>query len=263
MGEAGRQRAERLFSLAATAGVLGEKFIAQHGGAQTAKHKREETPIVYLVHEWKGDALLKHGPSHKEGVRWIAEKAQWSASGGDRATLEEIEALPDANVIESIWVRRTQLRQALDTARGKMGDTLDSTDFYVAARHAVYLAETLPHRGTRHIHAWRSDAVVTVWLLKQLRPELKTSCAIEENPAVPRSLLARLVPAFDLKSVSDARLNELLESPQPDELMLELPFRHKELRVGPLKVKRKVAAPPRDRKSIEREWLKRILKSLA
>ena len=71
------------------------------------------------------------------------------------------------------------------------------------------------------------------------------------------------MPAFDLTSISDARLNEQLENSYPDELKLELPFRHVELRVGPLKVKRKVAAPPRDRKTIEREWLERIRKNLA
>ena len=262
MGEAGRKRAEELFTFQATAAVLGERFVrlAAH---MPSKHKREATPIVYLIHQWNGCPLLKHAPGHKEGVRWIAESASWPESGGDRPTLEEIETLPDASVVESIWLRRVAWRQQLDNARGKMGDVLEGAEFYQAARHAVYLAESLPRRGTQHVHAWRSDAVVTVWLLKQLLPALKTSCAIEENPAAPRSLLARLVPAFDLTSISDARLNEQLAHPQPDELKLELPYRHQELRVGPLKVKRRVPAPARDRKTIERQWLARIRKNLA
>jgi hypothetical protein len=103
---------------------------------------------------------------------------------------------------------------------------------------------------------------LTVWLLKQLRPDLKVSCAIEENPSVARSLLSRLVPDFDLTSISDGRLNEQLKIPCPDELKLEVAFRHKELRVGPLKVKRRVATPRRDRKSLEREWLERIRREM-
>ncbi len=263
MGAAGRARAERLFTFKATAGVLGERFIELEQKGLLPQNARIETPIVYLVHRWAGDALLKHGPSHKDGVRWIAERASWPDQDGDRATLEEIESLPDASVIESIWLRKPALRQQLDNLRSKMGDALDGTAFYIAARHAVYLADVLRQRGTRHVHAWRSDAVMTVWMLKHLRPDLKVSCAIEENPAVARSLLARLVPAFDLTSISDAKLNEQLESPNIDYLKLELPFRHQELRVGPLKVKRKVATPPRDRQTIEREWLARIRESLA
>ena len=262
MGEAGRKRAERLFAFDSTAGALGERFVELAEKGRLPTHKRLETPIVYLIHHWQGEALLKHAPGRKDGVRWIAETTSWPERDGDRHALEEIEALPDASVVESIWLRRTALRQQLENARGKMGDSLNSVDFYLAARNAVYLAEVLHHRGTQHVHAWRSDAVITVWLLKQLRPELKTSCAIEENPSVSRALLARLVPAFDLTSISDARLNELLENPYPDELKLELPFRHVELRVGPIKVKHKVAKPQRDRKTIEREWLARIRQTL-
>jgi glycosyltransferase involved in cell wall biosynthesis len=262
MGEAGRKRAEKLFAFAATAGSLGERFVELVENGRLPKHKRVATPIVYLIHHWKGEALLKHAPGRKDGVRWIAETASWPERDGDRHALEEIEALPDASVVESIWLRRSALRQQLENARGRMGDSLNSVDFYLAARNAVYLAEVLHLRSTQHVHAWRSDAVITVWLLKQLRPELKTSCAIEENPSVSRALLARLVPAFDLTSISDARLNELLENPYPDELKLELPFRHVELRVGPIKVKHKVAKPQRDRRTIEREWLERIRQTL-
>ena len=262
MGEAGRKRAETLFAFDATAGVLGQRFVELAGQGNLPEHRRQETPIVYLVHRWSGEALLNDTPGRTQGVRWLAETAEWPERGGDRHTLEEIEALPDACVVESIWLRRAARRQQLESARGKMGDALASADFYLAARNVVYLADVLPHRGTRHVHARRSDAVVTVWLLKQLLPDMKVSCAIEENPSVPRSLLARLVPAFDLTSVSDERLNEQLGNSHPDVLKLELPLHHEELRLGPLKMKRKVAAPPRDRKTIEHEWLERLRKNL-
>lgn len=263
LGEAGRRRADSLFTFDATAGVLGRRFVELAEKEKLPRHQREDAPIVYLMHRWQGEALSENTPGRKDGVRWIAENAEWPEQGGDRQALAEIESLPDACVVESLWLRRAAWRQQVESARGKMGDALDSVDFYVAARNAVYLADVLPRRGTRHVHAWRSCAVVTVWLLKQLLPDLKVSCAVEENPGVPRSLLARLVPAFDLTSISDAKLNEQMENSYPDELKLELPFRHVELRVGPIKVKRKVATPSRDRKTIERDWLERIRKNLA
>ncbi len=263
MGAAGRKRAEMLFTFQATACVLGEKFIELASKGILPDHPRVETPIVYLVHHWDGGDLLKAAPGREEGVRWIAETASWpTEGGGDVPTLGQMEALPDASVVESIWLRRPSQRQKLESARGKIGDAVSSTDFYVAARHATYLADVLDSRGTKHVHAWRSDAVLTVWLLKQLRPDLKVSCAIEENPSVARSLLSRLVPDFDLTSISDGRLNEQLKIPCSDELKLEVAFRHKELRVGPLKVKRRVATPRRDRKSLEREWLERIRREM-
>jgi glycosyltransferase involved in cell wall biosynthesis len=262
MGAAGRKRAESLFTFQATACVLGEKFAELASEGVLPNYPRLETPIVYLVHHWDGEDLVKTAPGLEEGVRWIAETASWPEEGGDVATLKQVEVLPDASVVESIWLRRPCQRQKLESARGRMGDAVSSNDFYLAARHATYLADLLKCRGTQHVHAWRSDAVLTVWLLKQLRPDLKVSCAIEENPSVARSLLARLVPDFDLTSISDCRLNDQLKTPCSDELKLEVAFRHKELRVGPLKVKRKVATPRRDRKTIEREWLERIRREM-
>jgi glycosyltransferase involved in cell wall biosynthesis len=263
MGEEGRRRAERLFVLGKTAGVLGEHFSKLCEKSAAAKVKRADAPIAYLVHEWKGEALCKDAPSAKDGVRWLAESASKPERGMDRGTLEQIEALPDASVIESIWLRRSTLRHAVESVRSRMGDAVDSTAFYIAARHAVYLADILPRREVRHLHAWRSDAVVTVWLVKQLLPALKVSCAIEENPVAPRSLLSRLIPDFDLFSISDAKLSEQIDKPHTDYLQLIAPFRHKELRLGPLKVKRKVAAPAQDRKAIEKAWLGIIRKSIA
>ena len=258
MGNEGRKRAESLFTFDATACVLGEKFVELEKAGALPEAKRIELPIVYLVHQWTGEDLLTEAPGQDDGVRWIAEACVWPEFGGDRQTLAQMDSLPDACVVESIWLRRPAERQKLEAVRSRMGEALSSTDFYVAARNAVYLAEALEKRNTRHVHAWRSDAVITVWLLKQLRPDLKVSCAIEENPILARSLLGRLVPDFDLTSSSDLRLNEQLKHPCLDELKLEVPFRHQELRVGPLKVKRRVATPRRDRKKIEREWLQRI-----
>lgn len=203
MGTAGRARADALFTLEKTAWVLGDHFIDLAKQGRLPSHERQETPIVYLTHRWDGEPLLTTAPGVQQGVRWMAEQSAWPDKGGDRATLRQMETLPDASVVESIWLRRGAHRQTMEVGvRGQLGDSLNSTEFYVAARNAVYLADVLPKSGARHVHAWRSDAVLTVWLLKQLAPTLRVSCAVEENPAVPRSLLTRLLPAFDLASIS-------------------------------------------------------------
>ena len=258
MGLAGRLRAEQHFTFAQTAGVLGQMFVDKFSSTQLKGSERIDTPIVYLCHQWNGEAVTKDAPQSTDGVRWIAEHAAWPETGGDRAALEQMESLPDASVVESIWLRRNAERNKLEAARGKMGDAVDSLLFYQSARHAIYMADVLGKRGTKLVHAHRSDAVVTTWLLKQLMPTLKITAAIEENPVLPRGLLARLLPDFDRLSISDSRLNEQLKSTQPDMLKLVLPFVHQELRFGPIKVKKKKAAPTVDRKAVEFAWLKQL-----
>ncbi len=261
MGAAGRLRAEQLFTFPETAGVLGQMFIERFSSTQLAGSQRLATPIVYLVHKWRGEALLAEAPQIADGVRWIAENATWPEDGGDKHTLEQLETLPDASVVESIWLRRAAERGKLEILRGKMSDAMDSTQFYQSARHAIYLADVLAKRGTKLIHAHRSDAVITVWLLKQLMPSLHITAAVEENPAIPRSWLMRLLPAFDRLSISDAKLNEQLATKHPDVLKLQAAIQRSELRIGPIKLKTRKAAAVVDRRAVEQEWL-RILKTL-
>ncbi|MCB1227072.1 MAG: glycosyltransferase family 4 protein [Verrucomicrobiales bacterium] len=256
MGAAGRQRAERLFTFDVTAGALGERLI-EHYANRSPATERQPGEIVYLVHQWQGEALLKSGPTLQDGVRWLAEHAIWPAEGGDRDTLRSIEILPDASVIESIWLQRTDARATLEAHRGTLGDHVTGTAFYQQARHAIYLAEALPRRGVRHIHARRADTVLTVWMLKLLLPHLTVSAAVEENPSLPRSLLARLLPTLDLLSVSDPKLAEQTGSP-PDTLQLTAPFVRKETRIGPLKFKRKISVSEPDRPPLEAAFLARI-----
>ncbi len=258
MGRAGRERAEQLFTFPKTAGVLGEMFVTQFADATPAGGGRLDTPIIYLCHHWKGESLVKDAPRAQDGVRWIAERCAWPETEGDRDTLEAIESLPDASVVESIWLRRFRERAILENARGTLGDGLDSNLFYQCARNAVYLADVLEKRGARLVHAYRSDAMVTAWLLKQLRPGLKISAAVAENPALPRGLLSRLLPAFDLASVSDARVNEMLERKIPDVLKLQAPFERHEMRLGPIRVKTKKASAAVDRRAVEFEWLAQL-----
>ena len=263
MGQAARERADRFFTFKDTAGVLGDMFAERFSTAAPSGSQRMDTPIVYLCRHWNGEPLMKDEPLPEHGVRWIAEHATWPEEGGDHETLQCLETMPDASVVESIWLRRNVERGKLEAARSRMGDAVDSLQFYQSARHAVYLADILGKRGTRLVHAHRSAAVLTTWMLKQLIPGLKITAAIEENPALPRGLLTRLLPDFDLLSVSDARLNEQLKPAQADELKLVAPYSHEELRFGPIKVKKRVAAPTVDRRALEFAWLAKLKQAIA
>jgi hypothetical protein len=260
MGEAGRAHADKLFTFAATAAVLGQKLEAV--AVREPVPKRLEVPIVYLVHRWEGGPLLRNGPRLGDGVRWMAEEVVWPEKGGDREALEGVEMLPDASVIESLWLRRAEARRVLEEARGLWSDHVSGEAFYLAARHAVYLAEVLPKRGTRHVHARGSEALMTVWLLRQLLPGLHISCGIEDEPGLSRSLLGRVLSIFDLVSVSDAKLEGQLGGKAKDELQLSDRVRRAELRLGPVRIKRKVAAVPVDREKLEKVFLNRIREAM-
>lgn len=260
MGEAGRAHADKLFTFAATAAVLGQKLEAV--ATKEPRPKRVEMPIVYLVQRWQGGALLRNGPRVSDGVRWIAEEVEWPERGGDREALEEVEMLPDASVVESVWLRRADARRVLEEARGMWTDHVTGEAFYRAARHAVYLAEVLPKRGTRHVHARGSDALMSVWLLRQLLPGLHVSCAIEDEPCLSRALLTRMLAIFDLVSVSDAKLAAQLGGKGKDDLQLSERVQRAELRLGPVRIKRKVAAAPVDRAALEKAFLNRIREAM-
>ncbi len=258
MGQAGRARAEQLFTFPNTAGKLGQMFADKLSQARVEGSARIDTPMVYLCHDWKGEPFTKDCPQFADGVRWIAERTAWPEAGGDRAALATLESLPDASVIESLWLRRTQHRSKLEACRNKLGDAVDSQAFYQSARHAVYFADVLGKSQVRLVHAHRATAVVTAWMLKQLLPSLKVTAGIEEAPGLPRGLLTRLLPDLDLISVSDEPLNELLERKGEDILKLYEPFRRTEMRLGPLKVKMKKASPVVDRRAAEWEWLAKL-----
>ena len=119
-------------------------------------------------------------------------------------------------------------------------------EFYQQARRAVYLADVLPRRGVRHLHAFRSDAVLCVWLTKQLTG-MSVSAAIEESPARGRALLARLLVDFELVSISDKKLAALAGFPARDELELKKPPTHREFRFGPLRLKLRATTAQPDR----------------
>jgi glycosyltransferase involved in cell wall biosynthesis len=259
MGAAGRLRAERLFTFESTARVLGEMFETKVVSGLT--HERAVTPYVYLTHEWTGDSWLPEVPSLENGVRWIAESTSSGQASWHAATLARMETLPDANVIESLWLRRAADRARLESERSELGDAIDGRQFYAAARRAVYLAAVLERRDARLLHATRSGAVLTAWMLKRLRPGLKVTAAVEEEPTVPRGVLTRMLRSLDLVSVSDEKVLQSMKGKAEDVLQLHQPFIRRQFKVGPLRFNYRKAAPTVNRAAAEARWLA-ILKKL-
>jgi hypothetical protein len=113
----------------------------------------------------------------------------------------------------------------------------------------------------KHLHAFRSDAVVCVWLVGKLSG-LRISAAVEEGPELSRTALAKLLPDFALLSNSDEKLAKEAGFSAPDTLHLKKTPTHRQLSLGPLRVKRRTAPAVQDRSAAELAWLKRILESL-
>ncbi len=258
LGEAGRLRAERLFALQVTAGELARKFQAL---APSATGEPERAPVAVLASCVQDDlrpvASLPADPS----LRLVLADRAWHEGLKELPEGARVEWVPDAVVLESLWLRRSAWRQQIERLRGEVGESVDGETFYIQARRAVWLAEALPKRGTRHLHAHTSADVVTVWLWKKLTG-LAASAAIEDSPALSRVVLSRLLPDFDLASVSDGKLVQSADLKLGDTLHLRRPPSHREFRLGPLRLKLRHTAPAADRTALERAWLDRILASL-
>lgn len=256
MGAAGRERSEKLFALAVTAGQLGGLFARVP--AATSVPTRQESPVVYFMNGWDGGQTHLETLAPDSRLRVIAGSLAGDASSASATALEQVELLPDATVLESLWLRRSAQRQRLEKLRSRLGESVSGETFYLQARRAVYLADVLPRRGTQHVHAFRSDAILCVWLLKQLSP-FTISAAVEEAPKLSRAVLARLLPDFNQVSVSDEKLASYPSLGLRDVLKLTIPARQSELRLGPLRLKLKAAPSPPDRSAIEQQWFQQLL----
>jgi hypothetical protein len=172
--------------------------------------------------------------------------------------LNKLEWIPDAVVLEGLWLRRSLWRHKIEKLRTTVGDALEGEEFYRQARRAMWYAESLPKRGAKVMHAYRSDAVVCVWLVKKLTG-LRATAAVEDTPTLSRAALTKLLPDFDLVSVSDEKLRSNLSKSTEDVLKLQKPPTHRKLNLGPVKLKLRNTAPAEDRSALERVWLEKLI----
>ncbi len=254
MGEAGRKHADMLFALSVTAGALGENFRE----VLQSSPPRVESPIVYVINGTDAETSALQSITNEERLRVITGGTTGSAEVLSQGLLNKLEWIPDAVVLESLWLRRTAWRQQIEKLRSLVGDALDGEEFYRQARRAVWLAESLPKRGVKVVHAFRADAVVSVWLVKKLIG-LCATAAIEDAPPVSRATLARLLADFDLVSVSDEKLRGMMPPGVEDVLRLQKPPTHRKLNLGPVKLKLRNIASAEDRSAQERAWLEKLV----
>lgn len=256
-GVAGRKRSEQLFSLSITARQLADRF--EKVPAAATKLPRLQAPIVYLMNQWD-EAALRELPQD-DNLRVLCAAPVPRLHPDTPPPPGNFETLPDASVLESLWLRRPDQRRLLERCRDELGAAISGEEFYLQARRVLWLADVLPRRGVKHVHAFRSDAVAAVWLLGKLS-SLKTSAAIEESPTLSRAVLARLLPDFGLVSNSDEKLAGEARFSDTDALHLKKIVTHRQMSFGPLRVKRRADPVPQDRSRLERAWLGRLLQSL-
>lgn len=260
-GQAGRKRAETRFRLmgeeAEGGGTAAQLAAWFEGTACADSHaqvqvNRLEAPVAYWI-EAEDLQAIEDLPAD-ERLRCIVSTATKQMELPTQALW--VEYLPDAVVLESFWLRRPAWRQQLEKLRSFFGESLSSEVFYRDARRAIWLAEMLPRRGVKLLHAFRSNAVLTVYLWHRLTG-LPISVAIEENPALSRSLLKKLLGEVVCASISDPKLRELADG--GDVLMLQQAPTHKAVQLGPLRLKQRVKAASVDRRPLEQSWFERLL----
>ena len=254
-GSAGRKRAETLFALSVTAGTLAEKFRSLPTAA--SRLELSEAAIVYLMAKEGVNADQLRDLPNDPCLRLLCANRSLDESLAVRRL--DLEFVPDASVVESLWLRRPAWRQTLEKLRGGLGDSVSGEEFYTQARLAIWMADALPRQGVKHLHAYRSDTVIAVWLWKNLTG-LSISAAIEDTPTLSRAVLHKILGSFDKVSVSDPKFgpggNGVLPS---DTLQLKKPVSHRIIPIGPLRLKKRVPTPVTDRKAIERQWFQSLL----
>ena len=258
MGDSGRQRAEKLFALRVTAGELASRF----NGLRLPASSPQPPPAIAVLADRAHAPVrpIMELPADPRLRVLIADRA-WHDSLTAKPEGLSVEWLPDAAVLESLWLRRSAWRQQMEKLRGVTGEALDGEAFYTQARRAVWLADVLPKRGVRHLHAFTSASLVTVWLWKHLTG-LSASAAVEEAPGLGRTALARLLPDLDSVDVSDEKLVQSIHFALSDSLKLQRPPSHREFRLGPLRMKVRRQARPVDRKLLEQAWFEQLARNL-
>ncbi len=256
MGEAGREKAIRDFSLDKTAAVLGaafDKAMTTNAGVPKVSNSTEEgtrrddestiPPTAVLVDRWPaGDALSGElmeaiRDPHVHVFAGVLDAGfRFDPAADDSSLVREIEFLPDGIVLEAIWRHDRRKAETLESLREQAGGAVAGEDFFVQARRALCLAGILRKRGIRRVHAARSGSLLWAWILHKMTG-LPASFAIEERPALSRSVIENLAADFFAGSVGDSALRRRFGGRYPDGLRLATPERKRRLRVGPLRLR--------------------------
>ncbi|MEM6911402.1 MAG: glycosyltransferase [Verrucomicrobiota bacterium] len=218
--------------------VLESKFSVEQSGRQLAEAIGQAIPALrpseIEVPRAKVLYLLDHFP---EADSSEAEELTWALThphcevlllaghvpAGSRfpaARLAECETLPDGGLLEAAWLQDEPARTSLLDFRQKLGALVEGERYFRDARRAHWVAGWLEHRGEfKIVHAARSAECLTTWLVHRLRG-LPFSAAVEEAPALPSALLARLLPLATASSLASPEVARALRTPSEDSLLL-------------------------------------------
>ena len=254
MGNAGRDRALRLFSREVTIPQLEQQFT-DRAGLQDERQPAPATapPRLLLAEQWDPQdaeqrTMLEHG--------WqILAK---SPAGGLDQLPHGVWFYPDAVVLEACWLQRADQRALLDNLRFELGPLTDGEAYFTAARRALWCCTEgpWPRQAGGQVHAHRSTDALTAWLIAQLSA-WEASAVIEDPAAAPRKLLEEILPAFGYVSLADTALRRRFDH-HDDHMALAMPPSHHQLRLGPLRIKWRRRAAERDGRRLALELMRRL-----
>ncbi len=206
LGAAGRARVEEQFSAERASAQLAPLFAGTRATASPAVPAlaTKQDVLVVLLDGWPEQpggepppfaALLGVQPE----THFIALRS------APRLPASQVEYLPDAMVLEAEWRESAAMAHRLEGWRNGLGAGLETGDFLLAAKRALYLHERWrrePPAARWHLHAAGPAALLCAWLL--LRLDLSPQASFLLPPAgqgasdgmIPNAVLKRLVPAF-------------------------------------------------------------------
>ena len=206
LGDAGRACLEDRFSSGITSGQLAALFASSR--EVTQQPQQEQIPLVLLIDSWPSSETdeafrLEALPDAVPGMRILALRAgkppAKPLSEEQLSVFCSLEFLPDAIVLEAEWRECAAVAHLLESWRGRLGTGVETEDYLLAARRALYLHRRWQSEPeVRHIHAIGPESLLCAWLLMRLHSGRQASFLLPVSApgALSNSVLRRLAPDF-------------------------------------------------------------------
>ena len=257
LGKQGKLLAHEKFERKNTARELSQQFemVETRKWDSAPFHPR----VAYLVEQWpcQSDPLLMDELNyltqhHADDILIIACSSPPKVSPEEmdletQQVLSSIEYLPDGMVLESNWRHDKEAVDQITKLRSEFDGGVSTERFFLEARRALQIAMLLSKRKIGHLHAARSNTILSAWLAKCVDSNgMRFSFAAEEDALLDSKALQ--VVEKDACLVSRADEKDLLNLKRP-------PMRR--LKVGRLKVR--LGRPGvGDRIEVYENWVKRL-----
>ena len=217
LGDAGRGRMQKEFSVAKTVEPLHQLFAARESPPTVKRKKAKVDPdvakVAYLIDRWPDENLpfleKELGAMRRELVPLVPyvfhppQEADLSSKTIELVT--GFQYLPDAMVIEAEWQASLPLLRELEAMRANQQYRPPSDLFLEQARAALILRRLFRQHWIGHVHAASSRTLLCALMLKKLLG-VTISVAIEENPIFGKELIAEVFDQFDGGRSSDREL---------------------------------------------------------